>query len=357
MPSIKEIGLGLSVAIALDATLVRLILVPATMEIMGRWNWWLPKPLARVLPRHGLRGPPGRAGTGPGVGAGSAAPRLKARAAHAEAVQGCRRPRQTRVPTRHGRAGGLARCSSWGSRSRYLPRHCRLRCQRRAAPSGSASTAPVPIRTATRTIPRSPRDGRYVAFASEASVLVAGDGNSTTDVFVVDRVAGTTRRVSVDTGGGDADDFSDAPAISADGHTSRSRHGRATSSRRLACRGRRVRSRPPSWGDRARQPQRRPRSQHRLLRSVDLRRWALRGVRLRRGRPRGRRRQRQHRRLRPRPPAGTTERVSVKARAEAIKRRVVRRRDFRRRTPRRVPVGGRAIWSRTTGTRHRRLRP
>jgi uncharacterized membrane protein YdfJ with MMPL/SSD domain len=50
-PSIKEIGLGLSVAIALDATLVRLILVPATMEIMGRWNWWLPKPLARVLPR------------------------------------------------------------------------------------------------------------------------------------------------------------------------------------------------------------------------------------------------------------------------------------------------------------------
>jgi uncharacterized membrane protein YdfJ with MMPL/SSD domain len=53
-PSIKEIGLGLSVAIALDATLVRLILVPATMEIMGRWNWWLPGPLARVLPRPEL---------------------------------------------------------------------------------------------------------------------------------------------------------------------------------------------------------------------------------------------------------------------------------------------------------------
>jgi uncharacterized membrane protein YdfJ with MMPL/SSD domain len=51
VPSIKEIGLGLSVAIALDATLVRLVLVPATMEIMGRWNWWLPAPLRRVLPR------------------------------------------------------------------------------------------------------------------------------------------------------------------------------------------------------------------------------------------------------------------------------------------------------------------
>ena len=50
VPSIKEIGLGLAVAIALDATLVRLVLVPATMEIMGRWNWWLPSPVARVLP-------------------------------------------------------------------------------------------------------------------------------------------------------------------------------------------------------------------------------------------------------------------------------------------------------------------
>jgi RND superfamily putative drug exporter len=49
-PAIKEIGLGLSVAIALDATIVRLVLVPATMEIMGRWNWWLPKWLDRILP-------------------------------------------------------------------------------------------------------------------------------------------------------------------------------------------------------------------------------------------------------------------------------------------------------------------
>jgi RND superfamily putative drug exporter len=53
-PSIKEIGVGMSVAIALDATLVRLILVPATMEIMGRWNWWLPKGVDRVLPHAGF---------------------------------------------------------------------------------------------------------------------------------------------------------------------------------------------------------------------------------------------------------------------------------------------------------------
>ena len=53
-PSIKEIGVGMSVAIALDATLVRLILVPATMEIMGRWNWWLPGRLDRLLPHAGF---------------------------------------------------------------------------------------------------------------------------------------------------------------------------------------------------------------------------------------------------------------------------------------------------------------
>jgi RND superfamily putative drug exporter len=51
VPSVKEIGLGLAVAIALDATVVRLVLVPAFMEIMGRWNWWLPRSLATRLPR------------------------------------------------------------------------------------------------------------------------------------------------------------------------------------------------------------------------------------------------------------------------------------------------------------------
>ena len=51
VPSIQQLGLGTAVAIALDATLVRLILVPAAMELMGDWNWYLPRRLARVLPR------------------------------------------------------------------------------------------------------------------------------------------------------------------------------------------------------------------------------------------------------------------------------------------------------------------
>ena len=58
VPQIKEIGVGLAVAIALDATLVRLVLVPAAMELMGDWNWWLPRRLDRVLPRADFESDP-----------------------------------------------------------------------------------------------------------------------------------------------------------------------------------------------------------------------------------------------------------------------------------------------------------
>ena len=49
-PSLKELGTGLGVAILLDATLVRLLIVPAAMRLLGAWNWWLPRPLTRLLP-------------------------------------------------------------------------------------------------------------------------------------------------------------------------------------------------------------------------------------------------------------------------------------------------------------------
>jgi RND superfamily putative drug exporter len=49
-PALKELGVGLAVAILLDATLVRLVIVPAAMRLLGDWNWWLPGPLERVLP-------------------------------------------------------------------------------------------------------------------------------------------------------------------------------------------------------------------------------------------------------------------------------------------------------------------
>jgi RND superfamily putative drug exporter len=50
-PTVKMFGVGLAVAVFVDATLVRLVLVPATMELLGAANWWLPHWLGRILPR------------------------------------------------------------------------------------------------------------------------------------------------------------------------------------------------------------------------------------------------------------------------------------------------------------------
>lgn len=48
---IKALGLGIALAVALDATIVRALLVPATMTLLGHWNWWMPGWLDRILPR------------------------------------------------------------------------------------------------------------------------------------------------------------------------------------------------------------------------------------------------------------------------------------------------------------------
>jgi RND superfamily putative drug exporter len=52
---IEEVGIGLFVAVLVDATIVRCLLVPATMSLLGRWNWWAPRPLRRLYDRYGLR--------------------------------------------------------------------------------------------------------------------------------------------------------------------------------------------------------------------------------------------------------------------------------------------------------------
>jgi RND superfamily putative drug exporter len=49
---IQQLGFGLAVAIALDATVVRLVVVPAAMRLMGRWNWWLPARTSPALPER-----------------------------------------------------------------------------------------------------------------------------------------------------------------------------------------------------------------------------------------------------------------------------------------------------------------
>ena len=54
---VKLFGLGLSVAVLIDATIVRLLLVPATMELLGDRNWWIPRWLDRILPRVHIEAP------------------------------------------------------------------------------------------------------------------------------------------------------------------------------------------------------------------------------------------------------------------------------------------------------------
>ncbi len=54
---IKLIGVAMAIAIVVDATVVRALLVPASMRLLGRWNWWAPAPLRRLHDRIGFREP------------------------------------------------------------------------------------------------------------------------------------------------------------------------------------------------------------------------------------------------------------------------------------------------------------
>jgi RND superfamily putative drug exporter len=58
----QQIGVGMTVAVLLDATVIRLLLVPATMRLLGRWNWWLPGRPAPDPPveEHGIHKRSGR---------------------------------------------------------------------------------------------------------------------------------------------------------------------------------------------------------------------------------------------------------------------------------------------------------
>jgi RND superfamily putative drug exporter len=60
---IKELGLGAALAVLIDASIVRALLVPSLMALLGPWNWWAPAPLRRLHNRIGLHeaGPPARA--------------------------------------------------------------------------------------------------------------------------------------------------------------------------------------------------------------------------------------------------------------------------------------------------------
>jgi RND superfamily putative drug exporter len=58
---LKENGIGTALAVLIDATIIRALLVPSLMELLGKWNWWAPRPLRRLHDRIGLR----ETGSGP----------------------------------------------------------------------------------------------------------------------------------------------------------------------------------------------------------------------------------------------------------------------------------------------------
>ena len=49
MVAIKSIGVGMAIAVLVDATIIRVLLVPATMRLLGHWNWWMPAALERLV--------------------------------------------------------------------------------------------------------------------------------------------------------------------------------------------------------------------------------------------------------------------------------------------------------------------
>ena len=114
---IKQMGVGLAVAVLIDATVIRAVLLPATMKLLGRWNWYLPRWL-RWLPRVRAERSPGRPLTE--IGDGAPRPGTGRRATSGSAFQspcsvrfrsGCKRREQ--VPGEHAvkvhalAAGGL----------------------------------------------------------------------------------------------------------------------------------------------------------------------------------------------------------------------------------------------------------
>ena len=55
IPFIQQIGIAAATGVLLDAFVVRTLLVPSLMALLGKWNWWSPRPLRRLHDRVGLR--------------------------------------------------------------------------------------------------------------------------------------------------------------------------------------------------------------------------------------------------------------------------------------------------------------
>ena len=136
-PVVKEFGVGLAVAIAIDSTVVRCLLVPAVMELMGKWAWWMPGWLDRIVPRISIEGE---------EYFDRATPRCRR---HTEGRRVPAQPAQRADDAAHPRGAGGGRRAAGGDAERRRDRGDRLR-PRGARPTGSTATSPA---RATRSPP------------------------------------------------------------------------------------------------------------------------------------------------------------------------------------------------------------
>ena len=109
---IKENGLGTALAVLIDASIVRALLVPSLMELLGKWNWWAPRPLRRLHERIGLA-----SGTPPEASASPTFPRVRARLAAGPAARRAsaagERPRRRRASPRRRARDRRRRAGRW----------------------------------------------------------------------------------------------------------------------------------------------------------------------------------------------------------------------------------------------------
>ena len=180
MLAIKELGVAMAIAVAVDATLVRCLLVPATMALLGEANWWAPGPLRRWYERHGLH-------EDPFAGRPAALAAVPARAALSAATTPAT---DAARPTDAARAAGAARAALPAaplvSSPPALPPPLRAAAQPLTAPP-FPRRPPLPLPAGARPVPHpalpgwpaqgenSGAPGAISSLATEGSAVAAND--------------------------------------------------------------------------------------------------------------------------------------------------------------------------------------
>ena len=134
---IQELGVGTAVAVALDATIIRALLVPSLMALLGAWNWWAPAPLRRLHLR--LTSPKQAADVEPQSPGPAATVTLRLRCRDPKRSQGLRSRHV--APIHRPSSRSSSRCTTRWARSTELHRRARRAPRRRSAGRSRSSTS------------------------------------------------------------------------------------------------------------------------------------------------------------------------------------------------------------------------